>query len=258
MKRKGFTLIELLVVIAIIAILAAMLMPSLEKAREAAQMTSCLNQNKQMALGMAQYSLEYAEYIANNSDCGPTVPKLTCALWDTYPEFQGGITEGRRSPDRCLGSNSTSSIGQWCNKIFPYVPVMDMFICSEWEVVNGPMHFESAPNTWVGSVDCDYGVNEEVLVENVFIKTTDLTHSGDTIMVGHAITGERDRPMFDRDHMDDPFWNAWVHMRTTGDEVIHGGTTFIIGPNPFLFGDYHAEAIHWEEHNKKLDIYYTL
>jgi prepilin-type N-terminal cleavage/methylation domain-containing protein/prepilin-type processing-associated H-X9-DG protein len=61
MKSKGFTLIELLVVIAIIAILAAILFPVFAKVREKARQTTCLSNEKQLALACIEYVGDYDE-----------------------------------------------------------------------------------------------------------------------------------------------------------------------------------------------------
>jgi len=58
-RSRGFTLIELLVVIAIIAILAAILFPVFSRARRSALANSCLNNEKQMALALQQYVIDY-------------------------------------------------------------------------------------------------------------------------------------------------------------------------------------------------------
>ena len=124
---KGFTLIELLVVIAIIALLAAILFPVFARARENARKSSCANNLKQIAIGVAQYTQDYDE---------------------SYPWAWGGVS----------GQNAC-----WWQLLVPYIKSQQVFSCpSDSNKTNGGNGFASAglaqgyPS---GAFHISYGVN---------------------------------------------------------------------------------------------------
>jgi prepilin-type N-terminal cleavage/methylation domain-containing protein/prepilin-type processing-associated H-X9-DG protein len=130
---RGFTLIELLVVIAIIAVLIALLLPAVQAAREAARRAQCVNNLKQMGLGIANYESSIGSIPIGSFIDSPTDGSGSCSGTRYYNVFEYIMPYAEQS-NLYNGINFQSTSGEYSvrntttlnNKIATYICPSDL------------------------------------------------------------------------------------------------------------------------------------